>query len=138
PGGKLVEGCGRLFDVKTDGRAASVRGRVGDRHRAGQPAQAVILELEVANVRRGGSERIESAEQVVDVSGLDELTRAHCATGQVRLLEYGHLPAGVGEEIRGHEPVRTRSDDNGVTHRPIPPGAPGCPQRVLSAGAATR
>ena len=117
PRGAIIQGGGRLLDIQADRRAGAVLCRVGNCDRRGDPAHTPPLELQRLHVWRGERERIERAEHVVHVAGLDQLTRAYGAAGLRGLLEHRDRPAGVGEHVRRDEPVGPGADDDGVGHR---------------------
>jgi hypothetical protein len=82
------------------------------------PLEAVPLERQGADVRRRDRERVERAEEVVPVARLDQLRRSDGAAGLRLLLEDDDVPAGVGEDVRGDEPVRAGPDDDGIGDGP--------------------
>ena len=97
-------------------RPVPSRERVGDDDRRRAPAQPVLLEPQPAHVRRAGAERVERAEAVVREAGLGQRRAAHGAARLGLRLEHEDLPARVGEQVGGDEPVRARADDDGVRH----------------------
>jgi hypothetical protein len=107
-----------------------------DGERRATPAQAVTLELERANRRRGGRERIEGAEQVAGESRLDELAALDGSTGRALGLQHQHLPTPLGEHVRRHQAVVARTDHDRVEvrwhDRPIPAAGP--PKRFRADG----
>ncbi len=88
-----------------------------DGHRVAQPAQAVGLEVERAQHRRGDSEGVEGREAVVPVAGQRQLRGADRATRLGLGFEDEDVPALVGQQVGGHQPVRAGADDYGVGHR---------------------
>ena len=112
-----VERARGLVEVARERDARAVRKRVRQDERPVQPAQPVALELERADRRRRGGERVEGAEDVVDEPGLGQL-RAADGAARLRLrLEHVDVPAGVREQVRRHEPVRPGADHDRVGHR---------------------
>jgi len=82
-----------------------------------RPVPERDLHAERPEHRRRRGERIEGAEAVVDVAGLDQLARPDCAAGLVLRLDDEHRPTRVREDIRRHEAVVARADHDGVMHR---------------------
>ena len=87
--------------------------RVGEHHRGVRPPQSVRLQVERLQDRRRRVERVESREQVrgearVQRGGPDR------AADPVRRLEQADVPARVGEQRGGDQPVVPAADDDGI------------------------
>ncbi len=81
------------------------------------PSQSVVFEMQARDRRRHERKRIERAEEIVDESGFDEFSRADRPARLGSGLVDGDTPTAVGEDIRGNEAVRSRTDHDGVGHR---------------------
>ena len=90
-------------------------------HAGGQHASALAVntveemvgELALPTGSTGGVDPVE-----VLRTGLDELGRADGAAGLGELLEHDDVPPLVGEEVRRHQSVGARADDDGVVAHP--------------------
>ena len=87
-----VEARGGLVEVGRDDRAAAVARRMGEHDGCPLPVEPVLLEMQVADRGRRERHRIERAEHVVDVAGLDQLFRAHRAAGRRCRFEHAARP----------------------------------------------
>ena len=118
-GVRRVEAGGRDVTVAVEHRPAAVEAGVAEHGGRVAPAQAVVLEPERADGRRGVGQGVEGAEGVVHEIGVHVAVAAHGAAHLVLRLEHEHRPAAVGEVVGGHEPVGAGADDDGVvTPRP--------------------
>ena len=87
---------------------------MGDRERRTPPAQPVALELERADGRRRGGERIEGAEVVARESRLGDLAALDGAARLGLGLQYEDTPAVLGEQAGGHQRVVAGADGDRV------------------------
>ncbi len=114
--GEGVQGGGGVVDVAAQHGAPAVAARVGQYAGRVRPAQPVTLQFQAGDDRRGGGQRVEGAEQVVDEVGVHVPVVPDGTAGFVLLLQDLHAPAGVGEQIGGDQAVGARADHHGVRH----------------------
>jgi signal transduction histidine kinase len=74
----------------------------------------VILEMESADHRRRGRERVERAAVVGHELRIDVTSAADAAARLVLGFEDEDRPAGVSQQVRRDEAVRSRPDDDRV------------------------
>ena len=118
---RTVAGCaelevGRRWSAEVpaeDGRRA-VGQRVGQDVGGVGPGQPVGLEVQRRDDRRRRGQRVERAEEVVAEAGRGDLAGPHGAARLGVRLEHDHVPALVGEDVGGHQPVGAGTDDDGV------------------------
>ncbi len=87
---------------------------MGEHERGSSPTEPVTVEVEVVEDRRGGAQRVEGAEAVVDETGKRQLAAADCAPGVGLGFEHDDIPPRVGEDVGAGQAVRARSDHHGV------------------------
>ena len=96
-----------------DGRR-SIDQRVGEHVGGVGPGEPVGVEIQRAHDRRCGGQRVEGAEEVVAEAGRGDLAGPHGSAGLGVRLEDEDLPALVGQDVGGDQPVGTGADDDGV------------------------
>ena len=84
---------------------------------AWRQASPCSLEVQVADDRAGGGQRVERAEQVGDEPGLDALGTAHGPAHLVLGLDEHDVPAGIGEGVGGDQAVGPGAHHHGVAGR---------------------
>ena len=87
---------------------------VGERSRRLDPAQPVAFERQRSQRRRGDAEGMDRRAHVMDESGVGEVGAAGATARRRLALDDEHAPPGAGDRDRRDEPVRPRSDDDGV------------------------
>ena len=98
-----------LHDRAAQHDGLAVVERMRERKRRLDPLEAVILERNRPEERRGGGHRMDRRAEVVDEPGERQLARAEAAADLLGRLANEHRAAGPGELDRGGEAVRGRS-----------------------------
>ncbi len=102
------------LEIAVQQRPGAVGSGVAEDRGCVAPAQSVILQRHCRDRGRRSGHRVEGTEGVADE------VRVHVpgtpyGSPDLRLrFEQQHLPAGVGQPVGRHQPVRTRAYDNGV------------------------
>lgn len=113
-------GCGR--GERAADRDTPVVGQDVGEHGGGMlPGQAIAIEIQSGNDRRGDRQGVERTEEVGDETGTCDLTTSDRAANRVVRLQDHDIPADIDQRVRGDQPVGTRADDHGVVlicHRP--------------------
>jgi hypothetical protein len=78
------------------------------------PLEAVLLERELAEERRGVPQRVDGRAEVVDEAGERDLRRARPPAGALLGLEHGYGAPVSSQFHGGCEPVRSRAHDHRV------------------------
>lgn len=84
------------------------------------PTQSLPLQIQGGEDRGRGGERIEGAEEVAGKVRVDPAVVPDRSSGLVLGLQDLHAPARVGQEVRGDQPIGTRTDHYGVRHESLP------------------
>jgi hypothetical protein len=128
PGDEGVQCRRGLVEVTREHRAPPVGQRMREHQRRVRPAQPERREVQPLQHRRGGTERIERAEQVADEPWGRQPGHAADRAAGIRLrLEDDDLPTRVGEQVPGDQPIAAGADDDrvdglGSSHlAPLPP-----------------
>ncbi len=139
--GKPLEGRRRRRRRPVEDRGRPVAGGVGHHGGGLSPPQPVALQRQATDDRRSRGQRIEGAEQVVAKAGGGHLRGANGAARLRVGLQDQHVPAGIGQEVGGDEPVGPCANYDCIAglhpaahcHRrwPFRPAARGGPRRGL-------
>jgi hypothetical protein len=105
-------GAGRLDrSLEQDGVVVE---RVGNRYGRLDPSQPLAIERQRAHRFGDRSEGVDRRTDVVDEARFGELGAAGSAAWRRLPFEDQHAPPAAGDRDGGDEPVRTRTDDDGV------------------------
>lgn len=119
---ELVEGFGRPPRVPVEHGGPPIGQHVRCHLPGMAPLQTVRIEVEPAQHRRGRAERVERAVQVAGVPRCRHLGRSDRTADRVGALQHQGVPACVGEQVRGDQPVVAAANDHRVDrlggHRP--------------------
>ena len=113
-GAEAVRG---LVDVAVQRRGATAVEGMREWERRVDPLHAVRLEVELGERGRRDAERLHRGAHVVHVARLGERLRPQAAADRRARLEQHDAAAGARQGDRGDEPVRARTDDDGVVRQ---------------------